>query len=75
MWNICLPAPEHRCPGNRAQGLCFLHIRTVPGPEIGKIKGIKERRVVGNMYGKRKKGRIEGEGEIKSPPPPIHPPP
>lgn len=71
LWNICLPASEHRCPGNRAQGLYFLQVRAVPGSEIGKIKGRKERRVVGKMDGKRKKGRTEGGGEIKSPPPPT----
>lgn len=64
MWNICLPAPERRCPGHGEQGLYLLQVRTVPGSETGKIKGRKERREVGKMGGKRKDGE-QRRGRIR----------
>ena len=61
-----LPASGCRCRGDRAQGLP--QVRTVPGPDTGKIKGRKERREVGKMDGGRKEGSEVGDREQAKPP-------
>lgn len=67
LWNVCLPAPECRCPEDRVQGPVPAGDKNSARPRDWKIKGRKERREVRKMDGKRREGKEGGERRKQSP--------